>query len=324
MKSIITIGLILMSTLSFAQKKHWTNGLGEKTKKNIATKYYTVTKNKPNKNYIVKTYNKATTNLIESTSYLTKKKLIKEGDYVSYYENKNIMDKGTYLNNLKEGTWTTYTNDSKLQSIINYSKDKKDGLYEFHSLNGYSKGFYSLNKKVKEWAFYNKEGVLYQKINYKNDLQDGELTTFYPNGNIKEVLLYKQGKFKKILKRLDINGNEIKEELEEDSTLYTIVEEQPEFPGGARAMMKFLAESTKYPRQAIENGIQGRVYISFVVEKDGALSEVQNAAPKRRVHKTLEKEAIRVVKSMPKWKPGRQRGKAVRVKYTVPINFKIR
>ena len=119
--------------------------------------------------------------------------------------------------------------------------------------------------------------------------------------------------------------DEVEEEPEEDNVIYTIVEDQPEFPGGGAAMMKFLAENTKYPPQAIDNGIQGRAYISFTVEKDGSIGDVKDGAPPGRgVHKILLKEAIRVVKSMPKWKAGKQRGKAVRVKYTVPVNFKIK
>ncbi|MCT4580112.1 MAG: energy transducer TonB, partial [Flavobacteriales bacterium] len=118
---------------------------------------------------------------------------------------------------------------------------------------------------------------------------------------------------------------EVEEEPEEDNTVYQIVEDQPEFPGGMGEMMKFLATETKYPPQAIDNNIQGRAFISFTVEKDGSITDVQSAAPPgKEVHKLLVKEAKRVVSSMPKWKPGKQRGKPVRVKYTVPVNFKIR
>ncbi len=92
----------------------------------------------------------------------------------------------------------------------------------------------------------------------------------------------------------------------------------PEFPGGEVALRKFIATSVKYPVIAQENGIQGRVYISFVVNTKGKVIDVKIA---RGVDPNLDKEAIRVVNSMPAWKPGKQRGKAVKVSYTVPINF---
>ncbi|SFD98986.1 energy transducer TonB [Thermophagus xiamenensis] len=108
------------------------------------------------------------------------------------------------------------------------------------------------------------------------------------------------------------------EEEEEDAPVFFIVEEMPEFPGGEQALHKFLASNIEYPVIAQENGIQGRVYVKFVVNTDGSITDVEIA---RGVDPSLDKEALRVVRSMPKWKPGKQRGKAVRVSYTVPINF---
>lgn len=108
------------------------------------------------------------------------------------------------------------------------------------------------------------------------------------------------------------------DEEQEEAPVFFIVEDMPEFPGGDAALHKYLATSVDYPVIAQENGIQGRVYVKFVINTDGSVTEVQIA---RGVDPSLDKEAIRVVKSMPKWKPGKQRGKAVRVSYTVPINF---
>lgn len=110
-----------------------------------------------------------------------------------------------------------------------------------------------------------------------------------------------------------------KDEVEkEEAQIFFIVEEMPEFPGGETALRQFLANSIKYPVIAQENGIQGKVYVTFVVGKDGS---VYNATIARGVDSALDKEALRVVNSLPKWKPGKQRGKPVNVSYTVPINF---
>jgi protein TonB len=98
------------------------------------------------------------------------------------------------------------------------------------------------------------------------------------------------------------------------------VEEMPEFPGGQSALMKYLSENIRYPVIAQENGIEGRVICSFVVERDGSITDVQVV---RGVDPSLDREAVRVIQSMPKWKPGKQRGKPVRVRFTLPIVFRL-
>ncbi|WP_372947809.1 energy transducer TonB [Mariniphaga sp.] len=108
------------------------------------------------------------------------------------------------------------------------------------------------------------------------------------------------------------------EEEEEDTQVFFIVEDMPEFPGGELALRQYIANAIKYPVIAQENGIQGRVYVTFVVNTDGSIADARIA---RGVDPSLDKEALRVVNTLPKWKPGKQRGKPVRVSYTVPINF---
>jgi protein TonB len=102
--------------------------------------------------------------------------------------------------------------------------------------------------------------------------------------------------------------------------VFDVVEEMPSFPGGQGALMSYLASNIKYPVVAQENGVQGRVIVSFVVERDGSISDVRVA---RSVDPSLDREAQRVVKSMPRWKPGKQNGSAVRVKYNVPVVFRL-
>ncbi len=102
--------------------------------------------------------------------------------------------------------------------------------------------------------------------------------------------------------------------------VFDVVEEMPHFPGGQGALMSYLASNIKYPVVAQENGVQGRVIVSFVVERDGSISDVKVA---RSVDPSLDREAQRVVKSMPKWSPGKQNGQTVRVKYTVPVVFRL-
>ena len=110
--------------------------------------------------------------------------------------------------------------------------------------------------------------------------------------------------------------------VEEEATeeIFVVVEQQPEFPGGTGALMKFLGDNIKYPVIAQENGIQGRVITTFVVERDGSITDVQVV---RGQDPSLDKEAVRVIKTMPKWKPGQQRGKPVRVRFTLPVQFRL-
>ena len=102
------------------------------------------------------------------------------------------------------------------------------------------------------------------------------------------------------------------------SAILDFAETMPEFPGGNAALLSFLSKNVKYPSIAQENGIKGKVFVTFVVDENG---DIYNVALARGVDASLDREAIRVVKSMPRWKPGKQGNKAVKVRYTVPINF---
>ncbi|MBN2669414.1 MAG: energy transducer TonB [Bacteroidales bacterium] len=113
---------------------------------------------------------------------------------------------------------------------------------------------------------------------------------------------------------------EIEEEESDEVFQFAVIEDKPEFPGGMEALQKYLGSNTKFPEIAKENNIQGRVFVKFVIDKKGKVTDVEIA---RGVDPYLDKEALRVVKSMPDWAPGKQRGKPVKVSYIVPINFKL-
>ena len=112
---------------------------------------------------------------------------------------------------------------------------------------------------------------------------------------------------------------EVEEEPQEEE-VFMVVEDQPEFPGGTAALLEYLRKNIKYPAICRENNIQGRVLVTFIVNKDGAIVEPEVV---KSVNPSLDKEALRVISTMPNWKPGSQRGKPVRVKYTVPVNFRL-
>ncbi len=111
------------------------------------------------------------------------------------------------------------------------------------------------------------------------------------------------------------------EEPVQEEQIFIVVEESPQFPGGIQKMYEYIQKNIRYPRMEKEAGIQGRVFVTFVVEKDGSITDVRVL---KGVTEGLNKEAVRVIKSMPRWKPGKQRGRPVRVRVNLPINFILR
>ena len=120
------------------------------------------------------------------------------------------------------------------------------------------------------------------------------------------------------IEETDTDEDEIVEIEEDDEEFFMVVENMPEFPGGDLGLMKFIQKNVRYPAIAKEYNITGKVYISFIVDKQGRVTNVKIV---RGVDKNLDAEALRVVSLLPKYKPGKQRGKAVRVMFTIPINF---
>ena len=123
-----------------------------------------------------------------------------------------------------------------------------------------------------------------------------------------------------VIEEYEFTPPEIEEEEIVEAEIFKVVEEMPEFPGGAAKMMEYIQKNITYPMMARESDIQGRVFVNFVVEPNG---EISNVEVLRGIGGGCDEEAVRVVKSMPNWKPGKQRGSAVRCAFTVPIIFKL-
>ena len=218
---------------------------------------------------------------------------------------------------------TTYYDSSyvKVNSLVNAS------YYEI--VSRYSSDTNRATKKI-----YNKSGKMkarYQYANYSDGIQHGKQLEFYPDGKQKSEIDYDYGYFNGVLKTWYENGKLRRydsfymEKLivghcytpEGADTAYFEFQTQPSFPGGEDARQKFLTKNIHYPDSARENGIQGVVYISFIVEPDGSISGVKAY----KGVKELSGEAVRVVKLMPNWNPGLLEGKKVRVKVKMPIQF---
>ena len=125
---------------------------------------------------------------------------------------------------------------------------------------------------------------------------------------------------KKEIVSVNVKAKEPAEEIDTDNDAFNVVEQMPQFPGGEIELMKFLSENVKYPEAAEETGTQGRVIVQFIVEADGSITNVKVL---KNVSDEIDAEAVRVINAMPKWKPGMQKGQPVRVKYTIPVTFRL-
>ena len=157
---------------------------------------------------------------------------------------------------------------------------------------------------------------------------DPELMKNYTPENVKSVSVVKGEEAIRIWGEKGKDGViliETKEaasaETVKEKVIFQVVEEMPEFPGGMQELMIFLSKNTKYPAEAHKNGTQGRVIVSFVVTDEG---NIQDPVIEKGVDPLLDAEALRVIQMMPKWKPGKQKGKAVNTKFTIPVTFKLK
>ena len=133
--------------------------------------------------------------------------------------------------------------------------------------------------------------------------------------------LHVDAEVKEDTKNIEITPVQVEEEEEEaEEEIFTVVESAPEFPGGAEALYKYLSQNIKYPQLARDNNITGKVFVTFVVERDGSIA---NPRILRDIGGGCGAEAVRVVKSMPKWTPGKQRGRSVRVQFNLPVSFQL-
>ncbi len=285
------------------------------------------------------------------TSEETYKNSVQEG-YARYWRKGILTKEGKYVNGKYDSVWINNFPTGELNSKINFKDGKAQGeaLYYFMSGGLSQKGQYSNDEKSGPWVNYDEKGDVASELNFKNDLMDGE-AKYYDNGKVWRTGKYNKGVKIYIWTDYDKRGKEVsvkdygytfvtKDDIkkgkpdapkdkppvlaEEDlEAPLSIVEKMPSFPGGERMMMEFIQENVKYPQMEMESGIQGTVYITFVVDNVGEIEDVKilrgvSGGP------GCDKEGIRVVKSMPRWSPGVQNGRPVRVQFNLPLKFRFR
>lgn len=198
------------------------------------------------------------------------------------------------------------------------SPEKKNGSFVTYFDNGVKSSEYIMvNDTIQGLAIdYYPNGTMRLKQNYLNGFKHGDFYEYLENGQLQYIRTFENG-----LQIMVLDGKE-KDKLGSNSDeIFTIVEEEPSFPGGEDARIMFLAKNLKYPQFARENNIEGTVYIGFVVEIDGSISYLRI---KRDIGGGCGEAAFNVIRMMPKWNPGKQRGKLVRTAFTIPITFRLR
>lgn len=217
-------------------------------------------------------------------------------------------------------------------------KDLKKAAFWWYqaALQGDEDGLFLLGR-----CYYNGEGgdknlenavILWRKAAEKGHLkaQINLGFLYYHGEGVDKDLKQSAYWFKKAAEQGDEDAKELLEEVEEEiqslsasssGQVYDIVEQMPSFPGGQSALFQYLSKNIQYPKLCEEHGIQGRVICSYIVEEDGSITDVQ---VRKSVHPSLDKEAVRVIQSMPKWNPGKENGLPVRVRYNLPITFSLK
>ena len=303
--------LIFISKVSFAQKDtlvYYLKNSGQKvTTKDSADFVLSILPpdNTIDKNvYVIKGYYLNGRIRFTAGSLTNGLPLTLQGTYTDFFPNGNKMRIRNFSNGKRIGDIIQYYPNSKFYNRVGYAddighpnemvlKDCSDstGRVLAKDGNGY-------------WIMYaGNFSHVFQQGKIVNGHRDSVWITFLPNGR-RDTAIFKDGQ--------NLRGP--------NGAVFTSVEQVPEFPGGLDAFSKFLTRNVIYPDQARHSGIHGRVIISFICEKDGSLTDVKVA---RGIGGGCDEEAVRVIKMSPRWKPGIQNGRPVRVAYNIPINFNL-
>ena len=247
--------------------------------------------------------------------------------YEASYDAKGLLTELSYSN----GTKLSYSyRDGVLEKITHYDRgeDIKTDYYDNNL-----KLVRSIRKGVTIVYKYNAEGdvasmskmkgnIVMESTTYEYEYGTDGLWTKMTQYNNGDYLLTKMRQFEKPVSIKHEYSTPHKNEVETkpSNKVYDVVETMPQFPNGDVALMEYIRNNMRYPTVAEANGIQGRVIVTLVVERDGSITDVEVT---KSVDPSLDQEAVRIVKNMPKWKPGTQNGKTVRVKYTIPVTFRL-
>lgn len=229
-----------------------------------------------------------------------------------------IKTEGKYNNNKQTGKWTFYNTKGKVESTGFFKDDLQVGQWITYWINGQSRyvGLYSKGKLNGRWQFYAYNGTLSYEGNYLDGNPTNEWQFYKEDGSIDDL----PNKDTQIVNEILDNLNKANSKDSVYNLKTISVENHPHFFGGEQQLFTYLSENIKYPTVARENGIEGTIYIEFIISKQGFPEKI---VLKRGIEGGCNEEGLRVIKQMPRWIPSRLDGKPVRVKYTLPIKFKL-
>ncbi|HAL82561.1 MAG TPA: hypothetical protein DCO83_10270 [Mucilaginibacter sp.] len=230
-----------------------------------------------------------------------------QGFLVNFYPNGHKMMIRNYNNGEPLGDEIQYYPNGKLYNIRSYTKDKKVFLKQYNDSTG---NVLAENGKGK-WTEFDEN---FSEVNAEGEIENGiEAGTWH--GRVDDST-----NFESVFVKGKVISTTRTYKYKPNGETFTSVDIVPEFPGGLEAFARFLYRNIRYPALARENNTSGRVIVNFVVERDGSLSDVKVA---RGIGDGCDEEAVRIIKLSPRWKPGIQNGKPVRVSYSVPIGFSL-
>ncbi len=224
------------------------------------------------------------------------------------HEPDSALEKFNYT---KEGAYYTYNDSNKVIKYELYSQGKKQGdQYSFKDDGSLSTWSYYKDDQIYHHSLYYDSGAIEDSISYDYSGEKIRMQRlcYHPNGQPERIELLEDDE---LIESTCYNAKG-------EEKAYVPYEEMPEFPGGVEALQNYLAKTLRYPIEAQEQGVQGMVYVQFVIDTNGRVDDVKIL---RGVHPDLDKESLRVVKKMPDWKPGTRKGNLVRVSYTAPLAF---
>ena len=233
---------------------------------------------------------------------------VEDGIFTYYYENGLVSSKGEKKYGFSNGAWEYWYENGKLREKRDYGKlpvtEDFFTMMDFYD----STGKHIIKNGTGEYSVFYHNKKQKEKGKFENGKRIGKWKAYYENGSLKYEETYKKGELE--------NGKF----YTEDGKVYkyTELQVQPEYLGGMAKMSEYLGKNIKYPKDAMDNNISGRVFIEFVVNEEG---KVCSAWVKRGVYFSLDEEALRVVEQMPDWDPGRYRGKPVKVRFILPVKF---
>lgn len=290
--------------------------------------HYMVTYSEKEKRYILRTFHPEKRLMLRETRFLDKKLKIRDGKELRLIYTNYDTEIGNYVNDKEDGKWVQIDTSGKIKAIYHFVNGKKEGIgYRFYSNKQTErKYFYQNDAPIGRWQYFHENGKIEHEEKYLDGKLDGEVNYYDSTGSMIQTKIYNKGDLVKTVK--------IKEPVILEDEILLVSENAPHFIGNCkkrlgseefqecnqRELYRFLGENIKYPALAQKLNVSGRIFIRFVVEKDGAIGEIKLLTP---LCESLEQEATRVIKLMPKWEPGYQDGKPVRVYYNMPIIYKL-